>query len=91
MLIFVLYLAIAGSGYAQEKTPPRLASENSTVTLYATADAWIDAADHLGAVAGAILTAVILLPALGFTGTILTLAGLKIVGLWICLAKKKSF
>ena len=71
---------LAGRLYRSGRTEPAGRSLGLTA-------GWIDAADHLGAMAGAILTAIVLLPALGFIGTILTLAGLKCVGLWVCLVR----
>jgi len=44
LLFFVFLLVIAGNSQAREDVSTRLKSGGSTVTLYATADAWVDAA-----------------------------------------------
>ncbi|MHC4713716.1 MAG: spermine/spermidine synthase domain-containing protein [Planctomycetota bacterium] len=41
----------------------------------------LEAMDHLGACAGAILTGIVLVPALGITGSLLLVAGVKVVSL----------
>ncbi len=50
----------------------------------------INAADHLGACFGAFATGVILIPSLGITGTLLFIAGVKILGMWIAWFPRES-
>ena len=48
----------------------------------------IDAADHLGASLGAFLATVVFLPRLGLIGALAVVAGLKALGLWVCVAPR---